>query len=192
LNILSTFFALIFLVIIAITSFWLKEEVNKEYLNKQKDLNSGPDYFLKTFKATQTNEKGEIKFTLDAKNMEHFQYADKTYLKKPHYTKYEGGNPHSFIISKKGEINNKGDEIYLKDNVVLTRLPTKKKKILKLFSDELNIFTKKDVITSKKAVKIIQEPDIEIDGVGMKYDKNEGTIKLLSNVKVYYEKPKKK
>jgi LPS export ABC transporter protein LptC len=58
-----------------------------------------------------------------------------------------------------------------------------------LFTDELNIFTKLDIVTSIKPVKIIQEPDIEIDGIGMSYDKKEGTIKLLSNVKVYYEKP---
>ena len=142
-NIFSTIFALIFLVIIAITSFWLKEEVNKEYLKKQKDLNNGPDYFLNSFSATQTDEEGEIKFTLDAVNMEHYQFSDKTYLKKPYYTKYEKGGKHSYIISQKGEINNNGDEIYLKDNVVLTRLPTKKKKVLKLFTDELNIFSRK-------------------------------------------------
>jgi lipopolysaccharide export system protein LptC len=39
---------------------------------------------------------------------------------------------------------------------------------------------------------MIQEPNIEIDGIGMEYDKKEGTTKLLSNVKVFYEKPNKK
>ena len=32
--------------------------------------------------------------------------------------------------------------------------------------------------------------NIEIDGVGMKYDNKDGVLKLLSNVKVRYEKPK--
>jgi lipopolysaccharide export system protein LptC len=75
---------------------------------------------------------------------------------------------------------------------VLTRLPTKQKKKLSLFTDELNIFTKLDIVTSKKSVKMIQEPNIEIDGIGMEYDKKEGITKLLSNVKVFYEKPNKK
>jgi lipopolysaccharide export system protein LptC len=55
----------------------------------------------------------------------------------------------------------------------------------------LNIVPNEDIVFSKKPVKIIQEPNIEIDGVGMKYDRKENTIKLLSNVKVHYENAQK-
>jgi len=189
LNKLSTFFVAIFLIIIALTSYWLKQEVDREYINKKKDLNSGPDFFLSNFTTTQTDKDGEIKYILKAKEMKHYDYSEKAFLIQPFYTKYENGKPHTSIKSVAGEINNKGDEVFLKKNVVLIRLPTAKKKKMTLFTDELNIFTKLDIVTSIKPVKIIQEPDIEIDGIGMSYDKNEGTIKLLSNVKVYYEKP---
>mgnify|MGYP006075477459 CR=1 FL=1 len=191
-NKLSTFFVAIFLILISLTSYWLKQEVDKEYIDKKRGLNSGPDFFLNNFITTQTNKDGEIKYKLKAKEMKHYNYSDKAFLIQPFYTKYENGKPHTSIKSIAGEINNKGDEVFLKKNVELVRLPTAKKKIMKLFTDELNIFTKLDLVTSDKPVKIIQEPDIEIDGIGMKYDKKEGTIKLLSNVKVYYEKPQKK
>ena len=88
-----------------------------------------------------------------------------------------------------GEINDKGEQIILKENAILVRLPTKTKKVLKLFTHELNIYSELDVVTSQKAVKMIQEPNIEIDGIGMKYDNKDGILKLLSNVKVRYEKP---
>jgi len=189
LNKLSTFFVAIFLILVALTSYWLKQEVDKEYINKKKDLNSGPDFFLNNFTTTQTDKDGELKYTLKAKEMKNYNYSEKSFLIQPFYTKYENGKPHTSIKSVAGEINNKGDEVFLKKNVVLIRLPTAKKKKMTLFTDELNIFTKLDIVTSEKPVKIIQEPDIEIDGVGMRYDKKEGTIKLLSNVKVYYEKP---
>ena len=188
-NKLSTFFVAIFLIIIALTSYWLKQEVDREYINKKKDLNSGPDFFLVNFTTTQTDKDGEIKYILKAKEMKHYDYSEKALLIQPFYTKYKNGKPHTSIKSVAGEINNKGDEVFLKKNVVLIRLPTAKKKRMTLFTDELKIFTKLDIVTSEKPVKIIQEPDIEIDGVGMRYDKKEGTIKLLSNVKVYYEKP---
>ncbi len=167
----------------------MKQEVDREYINKKKDLNSGPDFFLSNFTTTQTDKDGEIKYILKAKEMKHYDYSEKAFLIQPFYTKYENGKPHTTIKSIAGEINNKGDEVFLKKNVVLIRLPTAKKKKMTLITDELNIFTKLDIVTSEKPVKIIQEPDIEIDGVGMRYDKKEGTIKLLSNVKVYYEKP---
>ena len=88
-----------------------------------------------------------------------------------------------------GEISDKGEEITLKENAILIRLPTKTKKTLKLYTHELNIYSELDIVTSQKAVKMIQEPNIEIDGVGMKYDNKDGILKLLSNVKVRYEKP---
>ena len=80
-----------------------------------------------------------------------------------------------------------GDEILVKENVMLTRLPNESKKQMTLYTNQLNIIPSEDIVFSKKSVKIIQEPNIEIDGIGMKYDRKENTIKLLSNVKVHYE-----
>ena len=63
---------------------------------------------------------------------------------------------------------------------------------MKLFTDQLDILPKMDIILTKKPVKIIQEPNIEIYGIGMKYDNKEGIVKLFSNVKVHYDNPRKK
>ena len=59
----------------------------------------------------------------------------------------------------------------------------KTKKVLKLYTNELNIYSKLDVVTSQKAVKMIQEPNIEIDGVGMKYDNKDGVLKTFKQCK---------
>ena len=109
---------------------------------------------------------------------------------KPFYTKYKNKKKHTTIYSDVGEISDKGEEIILKENAILIRLPTKTKKTLKLFTHELNIYSELDIVTSQKAVKMIQEPNIEINGIGMKYDNKDGVLKLLSDVKVRYEKPK--
>jgi lipopolysaccharide export system protein LptC len=188
-NLLSTAFAFIFIAIVALASFWLKEEVINEYKNFTHSKNSGPSFFLKDFDSTKTDEEGNLQSSLQADYMKHFKEEDKTSLFKPLYTKYKNKKKHSTIYSDVGEISNKAEEITLKENAILIRLPTKTKKTLKLYTHELNIYSKLDVVTSQKAVKMIQEPNIEIDGVGMKYDNKEGILKLLSNVKVRYEKP---
>ena len=77
------------------------------------------------------------------------------------------------------------------DNVILTRVKTDKKREMKLFTDQLDILPNMDIVLTKKPVKIIQEPNIEIYGIGMKYDNKEGIVKLLSNVKVHYGSPRK-
>ena len=54
-NLLSTAFAFIFIAIVALASFWLKEEVINEYKNFTLSKNSGPSFFLKDFDSTKTD-----------------------------------------------------------------------------------------------------------------------------------------
>jgi LPS export ABC transporter protein LptC len=191
-NKLSTIFVLLLIIIIAFITYWLKIEVEKELLTKNNNNASGPEFYLKNFNSVQTKKNGAVKFIIKAKNMEEFNYAEYAILKKPHFTRYKNSKPHSFIKSNNGKVISGGDEYLFTDNVILTRIKTKKKREMRLFTDELDILPNIDIILTKKPVKIIQEPNIEIYGVGMKYDNKEGIVKLLSNVKVHYDNPRKK
>jgi len=187
----SAFFVLFFIFIIALSSFYLKNEVNRELsLNKPK-LTGVPDSFLNNFTSIQTKSDGLTKFILSGKKMENYRHLNLTAMHLPKYIRYKNGLPESRIIGQKGELNSDSEKIIIQENVVLTRLETPTKKALNLYTNQLNIFTKEEIVTSDLPVKIIQEPNIEISGTGMRYDKKESTIKLLKNVKVHYEKPKK-
>jgi LPS export ABC transporter protein LptC len=191
-NKLSTIFVLLLIIIIAFITYWLKIEVEKELLTKNNNNASGPEFYLKNFNSVQTKKNGAVKFIIKAKNMEEFNYAEYAILKKPRFTRYKNSKPHSFIKSNNGKVISGGDEYLFTDNVILTRIKTKKKREMRLFTDELDILPNIDIILTKKPVKIIQEPNIEIYGIGMKYDNKEGIVKLLSNVKVHYDNPRKK
>ncbi len=191
-NKLSTIFVLLLIIIIAFITYWLKIEVEKELLTKNNNNASGPEFYLKNFNSVQTKKNGAVKFIIKAKNMEEFNYAEYAILKKPRFTRYKNSKPHSFIKSNNGKVINGGDKYLFTDNVILTRIKTKKKREMRLFTDELDILPNIDIILTKKPVKIIQEPNIEIYGIGMKYDNKEGIVKLLSNVKVHYDNPRKK
>ena len=187
----SAFFVLFFIFIIALSSFYLKNEVNRELsLNKPK-LTGVPDFFLNNFTSIQTKSDGLTKFILSGKKMENYRHLNLTAMHLPKYIRYKNGLPESRIIGQKGELNSDSEKIIIQENVVLTRLETPTKKALNLYTNQLNIFTKEEIVTSDLPVKIIQEPNIEISGTGMRYDKKESTIKLMKNVKVHYEKPKK-
>jgi LPS export ABC transporter protein LptC len=191
-NKLSTIFVLLLILIIAFITYWLKIEVEKELLIKNSKNGSGPTFYLKKFDSVQTKKNGDVKFTISAKNMKEFDYAEYAILSKPHFTRFKNSSPYSYIKSNAGKVISGGDEYLFSDNVILTRVATKKKKEMKLFTDQLDILPKMDIILTKKPVKIIQEPNIEIYGIGMKYDNKEGIVKLLSNVKVHYDNPRKK
>ena len=189
-NKLSSIFVLLLIFIIALITYWLKTEVKKELLIKNKNNISGPEFYLNSFNSIQTKKNGDVEFILSAENMEQFDYAEYAILQKPRFTRYKNSKPHSLIKSNDGKVIGNGDEYLFRDNVILTRVQTKKKREMKLFTDQLDILPNLDIILTKKPVKIIQEPNIEIYGVGMKYDNKEGIVKLLSNVKVHYGSPK--
>ena len=190
-NKLSSIFALIFILFIALISFWLNHEVKKELLEDAKNLNNAADFYLRNFSSKHMNEAGNIKYIITGKEMKNYKHSEKTLLLKPKFVKYENSKPISNISGESGEIKNQGDEIIIEENVILNRLPNNSKKLMSLYTSQLNIVPTEDIVFSKKSVKIIQEPNIEIDGVGMKYDRKENTIKLLSNVKVHYENTQK-
>ena len=191
-NKLSTIFVLLLILIIAFITYWLKIEVEKELLTKNNNVVSGPEFYLNNFNSVQTKKNGDVKFIIKAYKMEDFDYAEYAILKKPHFIRYKNSQPYSYIKSNIGKVISGGDEYLFSDNVILTRVETNKKRRMELFTDELDIFPNINIVLTKKPVKIIQEPSIEIYGVGMKYDNKEGIVKLLSNVKVHYDNPRKK
>lgn len=190
-NKLSSIFALIFILFIALISFWLNQEVKKELLEDAKNLNNAADFYLRNFSSKHMNEAGTIKYIITGIEMKNYKHSEKTLILQPKFVKYEDSKPISNISGESGEIKNQGDEIIIKENVILNRLPNNSKKLMSLYTSQLNIVPTEDIVFSKKPVKIIQEPNIEIDGVGMKYDRKKNTIKLLSNVKVHYENTQK-
>ena len=74
------------------------------------------------------------------------------------------------------------------DDAQMIRHETKSKKVMKLLSNEITIVPEKEILSSDQKIKIIQEPNIEIDGVGFNYNKKTGIIKIYDSVKVHYDK----
>ena len=55
-NKLSTIFVLLLIFIIALITYWLKIEVEKELLIKNKNNGGGPEFYLKSFNSIQTKK----------------------------------------------------------------------------------------------------------------------------------------
>jgi lipopolysaccharide export system protein LptC len=179
----SIFFTIIFLVIISIISFWLNNEVKKELNIEEKKLTNNPDYFLKNFISKQTDDLGNLNFSLKAIQMNYFSYSDESIFKK-----FEDKKKVLDLISNKGVIYENGEKIKMLDDAQMIRHETKSKKVMKLLSNEITIMPDKEILSSDQKIKIIQEPNIEIDGVGFDYNKKTGILKIYDSVKVHYDK----
>lgn len=190
-NKFSIFFVFFFAILIAISSFYLKIAVEKELITKDKKITNAPNIFVKDFKAKKTNKEGKLVYIFYGDEMLSYEFNETATVKKPKFIQYENNKAHSKISGEEAYIKDKGNKIIFSNNVLLTRFADKNKKELNLYTNELNIFPENEYVFSNLPVKIIQEPNIEIDGVGMNYDKNKNIFNLLDKVKVHYDKPKK-
>ena len=184
----SVFYTTTLLLIISVISFWLNNEVKKELKIEESKLSNNPDYFLKKFVSKQTDEHGNLNFSLEAELMNYYSYNDESILKKPVFKKYEEKKKVLDLISKKGVIFENGEKIKMLNDAQMIRHETKSKKVMKLLSDEITIIPDQEILSSDQKIKIIQEPNIEIDGIGFNYNKKTGLIKIFDSVKVHYDK----
>ena len=138
-NKLSSIFVLVFILFITGLSYWLSHEVNKELSDDQKNTSSAADFYLKNFNSKQMTSDGFVTYTFQGEDMKNYKHSEKTFLSKPLFIKFDQNNPISNITGDSGEIINMGQEIIVKNNVVLTRLSTKAKKKMSLYTNQLNI-----------------------------------------------------
>ncbi|MSQ80087.1 MAG: LPS export ABC transporter periplasmic protein LptC [Candidatus Methylopumilus sp.] len=191
-NRFSVLFPIFFAGILAFISYLVQVSVQNENEKKGTPLSNSPDYFLTNFKTTQTESNGSIRFILSANEMTHFSQDDTTRLKKPIFIKYKNNAPNSKIEGGIGLVSSDGEEVQIVDNVKATRFKTDLKPKMELLTDQITILPNKDQAFTKKSVHITQDPKTVVNAIGMKYDKKNGTIKLLEKVRVHYEKPVKK
>ena len=129
-----------------------------------------------------------MNFSLAAELMNFYSYNEESTLKKPMFIKYENEKKVFDMVANNGIIFDKGEKIKMLGGVEMLKHETKDKKIMKLLSEEIIILPNKDILLSDKKIKIIQEPNIEVDGVGLNYNKKLGIIKINRDVKVQYVK----
>ena len=184
----SVFLTTCLLAIVLLISYWLNNEVLKELEIKEKKLTSNPDYFLKKFYSKKTDRQGKLNYSLTADSMKYFEYSDTSNLIKPKFIQYENRLNVLQTSSLKGSIYDNGEKILMNNNVEIVRSETKNKKVMKLFTNQVLILPNEEILRSDEKVKIVQEPNIEVDGVGLDYNKKNGIVKILKNVKVKYDK----
>lgn len=186
-NKLSILFTIFLLSFVLFISYWLNNEVKRELEIKEKKLSNSPDFFLKNFISYRLDSEGNLNFKLQANTMKYYKHLNESLLSGPFYEDFKENQLNLTIQSENGKISDEGEKIDLINNVLLKRVELENKKEMKLHTNNLTLLPNKNIMLTKDNVKMIQEPSIEIDGIGLKYDKAEGLIKILKNTHVVYD-----
>jgi len=171
-------------------AYWLNLQVQPAGSGSDRNLRHDPDYMIDNFTATTLDEQGKIRFVMSAKKMWHYPDDDSTHLEIPQLTSLTAEHPPLRMSAQNGEISRKGDEVFLRNDVVIVRPAYANKSELTFSTSYLHVVPNKDIVDTDQPVTMV-DARTRLNAVGMELDNKARTIKFMSQVKTVYEPVKK-
>ena len=142
------------------------------------------------FTATTLDGQGKIRFVMSAKKMLHYPDNDTTHLEAPRLASFTAEYPPLRMTALNGEISHKGDDIFLRNDVIIVRPEYANRSEMTFTTNYLHVLPNKDMVITDQPVTMV-DARTRLNAVGMELDYNARTIKFLSHVKTIYEPAKK-
>lgn len=177
-----------FLLALIVSIFAIKQLLLTTESPTMKDNPHTPDYYMLNVTYMRTNDLGRKDILVFSPQVHHFQEQDRAEFKTPIIKLYK--NEQEWVAtSNRAKSFNGTERFELYENVVVRQTPTSNKSESVLLTESLTAFPKKDLVTTNEKVTI-QQPGLNVTGIGMKGDLKNGNIQLLSQTKGRYD-PKK-
>jgi lipopolysaccharide export system protein LptC len=185
----TIWFPLALLALMALITIWIDRNVQAPQAKRDGNSRHDPDYIVNNFSTTKTDADGNLRYVLAATEMIHYPDDDSTQLQRPRFTQYTVDKPYTQIQGQRGFVSSKGDNVYIMDNVKVVRQAFEGRGEMTVLTEYLHVIPDDDLATTDMPVVITQAPSTVVHGTGMIYNKKERTLKLLSKVRVHYERP---
>lgn len=187
---LGSWLPLLPLLLLLAATYWLNLQVQSPDSAAGNSLRHDPDYMVDNFTATTLDAQGKIRFVMSAKKMLHYPDDDTTHLEAPRLASLSSEKPPLRMSALNGEISHKGDEIFLRNEVVIVRPAHLNRSELTFTSNYLHVLPNSGMVNTDQPVTMV-DASTRLNAVGMELDNNAHTIKFLSQVKTVYEPAKK-
>ena len=186
---LTAWFPVVLLVAVAALTVWLDRQVQPPERTHDGKMRHDPDYMVDNFSATRVGPDGVVRYMLSARRMVHYPDDDTTHLDAPKLVNFGKSNETITVTSKTALLSSNGENAYLTDDVRLVRSAYADKSELTMQTSWLHIIPDDDIAKTDKPVKIYDANTL-ITSVGLEFNNKTRILKLLSNVRGKYEKPK--
>jgi lipopolysaccharide export system protein LptC len=186
---LSAWFPVILLAAVAGVTVWLDRQLQPPEHPGEGKARHDPDYIVENFSATRTGPDGAPRYTLSARRMVHYPDDDTTYLDAPKLVNFRDSRIAVTVTSKNAMLSSNGENAYLTDDVRLVRSAYAGKSEMTMLTSYLHVVPDDDIAETDKPVQI-RDANTLITSVGLEFNNRTRILKLLSNVRGRYEKPK--
>jgi lipopolysaccharide export system protein LptC len=183
---LTAFFPLALLASLAALTFWLDRMVQQGPQASQAASRHDPDYMVDKLNAARTNEAGVVVYTLAAERMVHFPDDDTTVLKQPRFVSLRSKQAPVTITAREGLVSSNGENVYLKDDVKVTRAAYAGRSEMVVRTTYLHIIPDDNIAKTDKPVTITDAATI-VNAVGLELNNETHVLKLFSQVRGTYD-----
>jgi lipopolysaccharide export system protein LptC len=149
-----------------------------------------PDFFVENFSVTTMSEQGIPRFTMSATKMLHYPDDDSTHLENIQLASVQPGRPTLRIFALNGTLSDKGEEVFLRDQVQIIREDLDKQSDMKFMTTFLHVIPNLNIAKTDQAV-ILVDGNNTVHAVGMVLDHSARTINLLNQVRSEHAPVKK-
>ena len=177
------------MLLLAALTYWLEQSVQPAPPKRDGSHRHDPDYIVDKFSATRLGANGTPAYTLAAGKMTHYPDDDSTHLEQPNFTSFKSGKPPMHITGNTALVSSNGEHVYFTGNVRVTRDAAGSNSQLTLLTPYLHIIPDKAMALTDKAVDI-RDAHMHVTAIGLELNNDNRTLKLLSRVKVHYDKSK--
>jgi lipopolysaccharide export system protein LptC len=171
-------------------TYWLDQQVQPEVAKPDNKKRHDPDAIMSNFSATKLGREGTPRFVLAATQMLHFSDDDSTELVLPRLVTLSPDHPPIYTRAQRGTVSRKGDEMFLHDQVKVTREASADQREMTLLTEYLRIVPDRDWVATDQAVTLLS-PGNTVHAVGMEMDNKAHTLKLLAQVRSEHVPTKK-
>lgn len=171
-------------------AYWLNLQVQplppKEDSSKRHD----PDFIVNNFSAMTLNELGTPRFIVAAQKMVHYPDDSTTILEAPRLTSLSPDSPTLYASATNGSISGKGDEIFLRDDVKITRAASATQSEMVFTTTYLHVLPERDLADTDQPVTLVDAHN-RVTAVGMHINNKTRVINLLAQVNSEHDVAKK-
>ncbi len=181
---------LFLLLALAVLTFWLDHKVQQPADSGDPALRHDPDFVVEGFSSTRMNPDGSQRYTLTATKMLHYPDDNSTQLFTPDFIYFDPTRAPVKIRADTADVSANGENAYFNGDVRLTRAPYAEHPELRMTTTYLHIIPDQNLAKTDKPATLI-EGNSTVSAVGLEFDQQNDSLKLLSQVKAHYVLPKR-
>lgn len=169
-------FPLFALALLAAASFWLEHITRSAEPRADGHLRHDPDFIIDNFSIRRYDPQGHLQHTLSARQMRHYPDDDSSLVDQPAII-YQASMPPLELSARQALISKDGEEVHLKQEVLLVRAAGFQRPALHVMTDELRVHPEAETAHTDTPVTIIDGGNT-LHGKGMDADNKRQIYRL--------------